>query len=168
MSINIIVACTKNGAIGRNNELLYHLKEDLKNFKTLTTNNVVIMGRKTMESLPKFPLENRINVLLSKNDKLKENHVVFDSLEKALEYCNETHTDKEVFIIGGGQVYKEVIDKDLADNLYMTIIDEVVEDADTFFPFLDKEKWILIYTRQFRDNKYVDLKYSINWLVRSR
>ena len=168
MIINIIVACTKNGAIGRNNELLYHLTEDLKNFKKLTSNNVVIMGRKTMESLPKFPLENRVNILLTKNNELKEKHIAFDTLEKALTYCKETHSNKEVFIIGGGQVYKEVIDKDLADNLYMTIIDDVVDDADTFFPVLDKEKWILIYNRKYQDNKYINLKYSINWFVRGR
>lgn len=168
MEISIIVACTKNGAIGRNNELLYHLKEDLKNFKKLTTDNVVIMGRKTVESLPRYPLNGRICLCLSKQDKFLNYGGAFNTLENALEYCSEHHNDKEIFIAGGGQIYKEVLEKDLADNLYMTIIDEIVEDADTFFPLLERNKWMLINSKSIEDNKFIGLKYNINWFVRNR
>jgi len=131
--ISIICAVTKNRAIGKNKDLLFKIKNDLARFKSITSGHPIIMGRKTYESIGK-PLPNRTNVVISRDPNLKiENVDVLPSLEKALEkYKNE----KEIFIIGGGQIYTQAID--LADKLYLTIIDKIVEDADTYFPDYSK------------------------------
>lgn len=141
MTISVIAAITNNNAIGRNNELLFRIKEDLKRFRELTTGNVVIMGMNTYLSIGK-PLPNRVNLILSsKNENNDEN--IFSSMEECLEYCRKYYDDKEIFIIGGGMVYKTAMETDIADKLYITRIYATVEDADTFFPEIDEDKWEL-------------------------
>ena len=148
--VNIIVAVTENDAIGKDNELLFRLKEDLKNFKQLTSENVIIMGRKTYESIGK-PLKNRINIVISRNDNKDEENLIWThSLEEALKKAKEY--EKDIFIIGGGSVYKEALEKDVIDKIYLTRIKKRVNDADTFFPRLDYfNKWIVYHVESYNE-----------------
>ena len=98
--INIIAAITDNNALGKDNKLLFRLKKDMAHFKNITTDNVVIMGRKTYESIGKT-LPNRVNIVLSRNMKSNEDFYTFDSIEKAIEWSKENYPQKEIFIIGG-------------------------------------------------------------------
>lgn len=135
--LNIICALAKNGAIGHNNRLLYHLRADLQRFKALTTGHTIIMGRNTFESLPKGALPQRRNVVLSRTiSQAWPNTEVFPSLEEALRSCNP---DEEVFVIGGASVYKEALP--LAHRLYLTHIDATPHQADTFFPDWNHNAW---------------------------
>ena len=144
METIIIVAVSENDAIGKDNKLLFHLKEDMQNFKRLTTSNVVIMGRKTYESIGK-PLKDRINIVISRSDnKDEENLIWVHSLEEAIKKAKEY--EKDIYIIGGGSIYKEALEKDIADKIYLTRIQKKVNDADTFFPRLDYyDKWIVYH-----------------------
>lgn len=135
--IIIIVAVAENNAIGNKNELLYHLKADLKHFKALTTGHTVIMGHNTYRSLPKGALPNRRNVVLSRNTNLSlPSCEVFSSLERALLSCEE---DEMVFVIGGAMLYAEAMP--YAERLYVTHIDAVPCEADAFFPKIDRSRW---------------------------
>lgn len=135
--ISIIVAVSLNNAIGRDNKLLYWLPDDLKRFKALTTGHTIIMGRHTFESLPKGALPNRRNIVLSTNPSASfAGAEVFCSLQEAIQHCQE---EEEIFIIGGESVYKQAMN--VADKIYLTQIEDVTEDADAFFPEIDKKKW---------------------------
>lgn len=131
--ISIICAITKNRAIGKNNDLLFKISADLVRFKKITSGNPIVMGRKTYESIGR-PLPNRTNVVISRDPNLKIDNVdVLPSLEKAFE---KYKSEKEIFVIGGGQIYNQAIE--YADRLYLTIIDREILDADTFFPDYSK------------------------------
>lgn len=137
MSVSIIAAIGKNNELGKNNDLIWHFKEDMKFFKKTTTGHTVIMGRKTFESLPKA-LPNRRNIVISSNPEYNaEGAEVVTSVQKAFDISD----GEDVFIIGGGKVYAETID--LCDKLYLTEIDAECSDAETFFPAFDKSKYIL-------------------------
>ena len=144
METIIIVAVSENDAIGKDNKLLFHLKEDMQNFKKLTTSNVVIMGRKTYESIGK-PLKDRINIVISRSDNKDEGNLIWVlSLEEAMKKAKEY--EKDIYIIGGGSIYKEALEKDIVDKIYLTRINKRVNDADTFFPRLDYyDKWIVYH-----------------------
>lgn len=158
--VNLIAAMSKNRCIGKDNKLIYHIKEDLKRFKELTTNNVIVMGSNTFKSLPKGALPNRINIVVTNNEELKntykaDNLVFVSSIEEALEeYQRNFINDKKLFIIGGGLVYRYVIDNNMVDKLYLTIIDEEA-DGDTFFPKLGNEWKIVKEEKMVIDNKNV-------------
>lgn len=138
--IKIIVAVTENNAIGRKGKLLFSLKGDMKHFKETTNGNVVIMGKKTFESIGKA-LPNRINIVLSKHKSNNSTNLYWKtSLEEAITFAEQKYSDKEIYIIGGGQLYKETLEKDYADTVYLTRIKQRVDDADTFFPKLDYNK----------------------------
>lgn len=130
--ISIVVAMSKNRVIGIDNKLPWHLPEDLKRFKNLTTNNVVVMGRKTHLSIGK-PLPKRLNVILTRNTKwhnpLGDNCVVCYSVEEVLERFKY----RDLFIIGGSEVYKEFLN--IANRIYLTVIDKEFT-GDAFFPDL--------------------------------
>ena len=150
--INIIAAITDNNALGKDNKLLFRLKKDMEHFKNITTDNVVIMGRKTYESLGKT-LPNRVNIVLSRNMKSNEDFYTFDSIEKAIEWSKENYPQKEIFIIGGASVYDKALKDDIVDKLYMTKIKQTVEDADAFFPEIDyKRKWSITSVERFFEN----------------
>jgi dihydrofolate reductase (EC 1.5.1.3) len=135
--ISIIAAIDRRMAIGFNNKLLFWLPNDLKRFKTLTTGNTIIMGRKTFESLPKGALPNRRNIVLSSNpDTICPGAEVFSSLETALQNCKE---DEQVYIIGGTSVYRQALP--LADELCLTEIDDTAPEADAFFPEISPTVW---------------------------
>lgn len=150
--INIIAAITDNNALGKDNKLLFRLKKDMAHFKNITTDNVVIMGRKTYESIGKT-LPNRVNIVLSRNMKSNEDFYTFDSIEKAIEWSKENYPQKEIFIIGGASVYDKVLKDDIVDKLYMTKIKQTVDDADAFFPEIDyKRKWSITSVERFFEN----------------
>lgn len=134
--ISIIVAIAENNAIGFENKLIYWLPNDLKRFKALTTGNTIIMGRRTFESLPKGALPNRRNIVLSRNGKAEDfpNADLYPSLNEALATC-----EGDVFIIGGASVYNEAMP--IADRLCLTYIYDTPEQADTFFPEINKDEW---------------------------
>jgi dihydrofolate reductase len=134
MIISIIVAISKNQVIGKNNQLIWHLPKDMKFFMDTTMDTVVIMGRKNYESIPKKyrPLKNRKNVIITRNKSYKaEGCVVVNSIDESLKVLNNIE-NKEVFVIGGGEIYKKFLEKGLIDRMYITHIDEYF-DGDTFF-----------------------------------
>lgn len=130
----MIVAISKNRGIGKDNDLIFRIPEDMKRFRDITSHHPIIMGRKTFEPMSKNPLKNRTNIVVTSDPNFSsefENVVITNSLEKALSIAQEKPGSEEVFIIGGGQIYKEGIK--YADRLYLTIVDREV-DADVFFP----------------------------------
>ena len=135
--ISIIAAIGKNNELGKKNQLLWNLPADMKHFKETTTGHTVIMGQKTYESIGKA-LPNRRNIVLTREKDFKAEGVeISDSLEKTIASFQDS--DEEVFIIGGGQIYKQSFD--LADKLYITHVDMTDEDADTFFPEIIPIVW---------------------------
>ena len=135
MSVSIIAAVGRNFELGKNNDLIWHFKQDMKFFKKTTLGHTVIMGRKTFESLPKA-LPNRLNVVITSDSSYSaENIVVVSSVEQALKYCD----NEEAFVIGGGMIYKEFLP--FADKLYLTEIEDSLENADTYFPSFDKNEF---------------------------
>jgi dihydrofolate reductase len=135
--LTIIVAAGENNAIGKDNDLIWHLSDDLKRFKSLTNGHHIIMGRKTFESFPK-PLPNRIHIVITRqnNYKVPEGVIVVNSLDDAIDAARN---DKQPFIIGGGEIYKQSMA--LADKIELTRVHSSFESADTFFPEIDSSKW---------------------------
>ena len=135
--ISIIVATALNGAIGFNNALLYRQSADMKRFKELTTGNTVVMGRKTFESLPKGALPNRRNIVLTRNTELKlEGAECFQDISQILAHVS---SQEQVFIIGGEQIYRQTID--IADRIYLTLIQDTPSAADAYFPDIRPDIW---------------------------
>ena len=141
MKVSLIVAAAENGVIGKDNDLIWHLPNDLRFFKETTLNHHVIMGRKNFESIPhKYrPLPNRTNIVITRQTNYKaDGCVVVNSVVAALEIAKE-NGDKEPFIIGGGQIYKLALEASLVDKIYLTKVHHTF-DGDTFFPELNN-KW---------------------------
>lgn len=136
--LTIIAAAAENNALGKDNQLVWHLPDDFKRFKTLTTGHYIIMGRKTFESFPR-PLPNRTHIIITrkKNYSVPENCLVVHSLNEAIKVCP---TDENIFIIGGGEIYRQSID--ICDKIELTRVHTSVE-ADTFFPEINNNKWKL-------------------------
>lgn len=137
--ISIIVAIAEDNAIGKNNELLCHLPEDLKRFKKITTGHKIVMGKNTYESLPIKPLPNRTSIVIShiEGDDYCDCIMAY-SIDEAVANCG---LNEECFVIGGGMIYKQFLP--IADRLYLTKIHHKF-DADTFFPEIDYSQWNLI------------------------
>ena len=128
--ISIIAAIGKNRELGKNNKLLWHIPEDFKKFKQLTSGHIVIMGRKTFESIGK-PLPNRINIIVTRNRSWTPlGCTVCYSLEEAINLAKKKIN--EIFIIGGAEIYKQGIQ--YADKLYLTLVNQEYPEADAFFP----------------------------------
>ena len=135
MTLSIIVAIAKDRAIGKSNQLLWHISEDLRRFKAITIGKPIIMGRKTYESIGK-PLPGRRNLIITRNVNCQiEGCECYSSIEDAIETCKQCD---EVFIIGGGEIYKQTMS--IADKLYLTVVDYKY-DADTFFPEINMMEW---------------------------
>lgn len=135
--MNLIVAISENNAIGKSGDLLCHLPNDLKYFKQLTTDATVVMGKNTFLSLPRRPLPNRRNIVLTRDTAFAyENTEVAHSIE---ELRLMLHEQENVFIIGGGKVYEQFLP--IVDKLYITHIHHSWEDADTFFPAINPVVW---------------------------
>jgi len=136
--ITMIAAVAENNALGKNNELLWHLPDDFKRFKQVTSGHYIIMGRKTFESFPK-PLPNRTHIVITRQkDYHPEGCIVVNTIEKALEISQK---EAEVFIIGGGEIYNLALP--FADKLDLTRVHDTFE-ADAFFPEFDADQWQLI------------------------
>lgn len=153
MTINIIAAMGLNREIGKNNNLLWNLPNDMKRFKELTQNNFVLMGSNTYYSIGK-PLSNRQNIVFSR--KIKHNFpndvYVYNSIEDILhEYENYADKQVDMWIIGGQSIYEQFID--VADYLYLTIVHQTFNQADTYFPKFNIEDWKII---EHIDNKADD------------
>lgn len=147
-----IVACfNKKHALGKDGKLLYHINSDITNFARMTSfNGVVIMGRKTFESLPNGePLKNRINVIITSNkefgvSKDYDNVYIVNSIEDAIELCDAFFDGKEVFVIGGGSIYREFMERGLVDEMRLTIVNDEA-DGDVFFPEYNEDDWYIYY-----------------------
>jgi dihydrofolate reductase len=142
MKVILIVAMDRDRGIGKNNDLMWHLPADMKFFRETTTNNIVVMGRKNWDSIPsKYrPLPNRENVILTRNNNFEAgNAYVFHSLEECLKYY-KNETERIVYIIGGGEIYRQAMALNSVDEMYITHVNEVF-GADTFFPEFDEQNW---------------------------
>jgi dihydrofolate reductase len=154
--ISLIVAASTNNAIGKNNQLLWHLPNDLKFFKNNTWGMPVIMGRKTFEAVNK-PLPGRFNIVITRQDNWNVDGVIVatdlnDAVNKAAETnCNET------FIIGGGEIYNQAFE--MADKIYLTRVHTHIE-GDTFFPIVDESKWELGSIQEFAADEKHAFAYS--------
>ncbi|MFK7899716.1 MAG: dihydrofolate reductase [Cyclobacteriaceae bacterium] len=146
MITSLIVAQAENRAIGKDNQMIWHLPKEFAHFKRTTLGHHIIMGRKNFESIGK-PLPKRTSIVISRNDKYEvpENVLLTNSLENALSIAKE-NGDEEAFVIGGGQLYELAIDQ--VDRMYLTTVHESF-DADVFFPTFDRSKWILRSTKRF-------------------
>lgn len=158
--ITIIAAIAENNALGKDNQLLWHLPDDFKRFKNITTGHYIIMGRKTFESFPK-PLPNRIHVIISRQKNYSQlNCIVVTSLQEAIEACPK---NEEVFIIGGGEIYNQSIA--IADKLDITRVNHSFE-ADTFFPEIDMSKWKLIFNEFHPKDEKHKFDFSFETFIR--
>lgn len=159
--ISIIVALASNSAIGKNNDLLWHISNDLKWFKKHTSGNPVIMGKKTWESLPLRPLPKRLNIILSDNlnDKF-EGALTVDSIEKSIAVMDP---NKENFIMGGGSVYAQFLPK--AQKLYLTKVHKDF-DGDVFFPEVNMNEWKEVFREDHPETEDNPLPYSFLILER--
>jgi len=152
--ISIIVAIAQNHAIGKDNDLLWHISNDFKWFKEKTRGHQVIMGERTLHSLPNGPLPKRTNIVITdKKGKSFEGCTTVYSIEEAIEYCSET---EESFIIGGGSIYKQFLP--YANKFYLTRVHKDFE-ADTFFE-VDFSEWKEIYREDVNDDPQNDFSYS--------
>ena len=147
--ITLIAAAAENNALGKDNDLLWHLPEDFKRFKQITSGHYIIMGRKTFESFPK-PLPNRTHIIITRQEEyLVEGCLVVHSLEEALEIAPQ---NEEVFIIGGAQIYEQALP--FADKIDLTRV-HIELDADAFFPEFNTYEWNLVFSeKHFKDEKH--------------
>lgn len=154
MIISLIVAASTNNVIGKDNKLVWHLPNDMKFFKNTTWGMPVIMGRKTFEALAGQPLPGRFNIVITRNRDWKpgrEKVLVAQDLSMAIELAKETDC-KEVFIIGGGQVYAETMA--IANRIYMTRVEALLE-GDTYFPYFSSQDWEMLSHLDFpADDKH--------------
>jgi len=141
MKISLVAALAKNNVIGKENDLVWRLPDDFKRFKSITSGHLILMGRKTFESLGK-PLSNRIHLVVTRNRDftVPSGHHVFPSVEKALEYC-QAHHSKLLYVIGGGEIYRQMLP--LADELLLTEV-EAAPEGDTYFPEFDRNEWNVV------------------------
>ena len=147
--VSIIVAIAQNGTIGDKNSLLWHIKEDMRFFRTTTSGHPVIMGRKTFESLGSKPLPKRTNIVITRADREFEGALTAHSLEEAIRMAGE---DEEIFIMGGAQIYREALL--VADRMYITRVERDYE-GDTSFPEIDFSQWKLVdVVRHERGEEY--------------
>ncbi len=144
--ITMIVAVAENGAIGKDNNLLWHISGDLKRFKAITTGHSIIMGRKTYLSFPKRPLPDRKNIILTSGDSIFEGAYTAKNIEQAFALCDSD----EVFIIGGESVYRQFLP--CTTKIYLTRVHRSYE-ADTFFPTLNMDEWETIETEEHLDGE---------------
>jgi len=160
--LSIIVAIAENNAIGKQGDLLCHMSADLRRFKAITTGHTVVMGRATWESLPKRPLPGRRNIVIStRKDYVAEGAEVVNSIEEA-QAC--IGADEEAFVIGGGQIYRQMLS--VADKLYITHIHHTFADADTFFPEINPAIWATESTERYEPDEKNPYPYSFVNYVR--
>lgn len=169
MKISLIVATDLYGAIGKNNSIPWKQKDDLKRFKQLTLGKCIVMGSKTFDSL-KSPLKGRLNIVLTKSleKRLKynqhDNVVVFHSIENMLSFCMDRN-EKELVVIGGGQIYDLFLNKGLIDVIYKTTIDTIVPCADAFYNQPDGRDFDLKDISYHSKDEENEFNYSFQTIV---
>jgi len=159
MIISSIVAIGENHAIGKNNQLLWHMPKDLKHFKDVTSGRTIIMGRKTFDSVGK-PLPKRRNIVVTRQDIEIPGCEVVKSIDEGIALCQG---EDEVFIGGGAEIYRQAMDK--TNRIYLTIIHHVF-DADTFFPEIDYAVWQEVSREDFEADEKNPYPYSFIQLNR--
>lgn len=162
MTLSIIVAKSKTGVIGKNNGMLWRLPNDLRNFKEKTKGNIIIMGRKTFESIGSKPLPDRINIVISRDTsfidkevaKERDNLIFLDRLEQAFLFAEtqSTNSEKEFFVIGGEQIYRKCLEENRCSRIYCSTVD-VECDGDVFFPEIELDKWVVTHYENITDPK---------------
>ncbi|MGG6229332.1 dihydrofolate reductase [Tenacibaculum sp. SDUM215027] len=153
--ITLIAAIAKNNALGKDNDLIWHLPADLKRFKKVTTGHAILMGRNTFESIGK-PLPNRTSIIITRNNNyFIDGCLIANSIEQAIELVE----GKDAFIIGGAQVYKEALEQNLVDRLDITVLHHEFE-ADVFFPKIDKNIWKEVAREDFKADEKNKYDYS--------
>ena len=173
----IIVACmNQRRAIGKEGNLLYHIGNDMKNFSSMTKyNGVVIMGRKTFESLPNGkPLKDRINIILTSNEEYGvsqdfDNVYIVHSVKDVIELCEAFFSDKELFVIGGEALYRQFMDGDLVDELRLTVVKDY-EEGDVTFPEFNEDEWSTYYKSMAQVSSWegVDKSFYFHILKRKK
>ena len=152
--LTIIAAVAKNNALGKNNDLIWHLPADLKRFKEITLGHHIIMGRKTFESLGK-PLPNRTTIIITRNpDYIAPGCIIVNELEEAIKAAA---VDENPFILGGAEIYKQAMS--FADILDLTLVHESF-DGDAFFPNIDMSKWTEMSRQDFKADEKNKYDYS--------
>jgi len=157
MKLSIIAAIGKNNELGKNNDLIWHLPNDLKFFKQMTTGKTILMGKNTFDSLPGL-LPNRKHIVLHfSNDFSNTNIEVFNNIDEF--FKKYENTDEEIFIIGGASIYKQFIN--MVDTMYLTEINAEDEFADVYFPSFNKDEWEKEIIKENSDNEiyYKHVKY---------
>ncbi|CAM1368162.1 Dihydrofolate reductase [Tenacibaculum sediminilitoris] len=159
--ITLIAAIAKNNALGKDNDLIWHLPADLKRFKKITTGHFILMGRNTFESIGK-PLPNRTSIIITRNNNyFVDGCLIANSLEEAIALTE----GKDAFIIGGAQIYKEVLERNLVDRLDITVIHHEFE-ADVFFPEINTDKWKEEVREDFKADEKNKYDYSFVSYIR--
>lgn len=162
--ISIIVAVAENGAIGKDNQLLWRLSDDLKQFKALTSGHIVIMGRKTFDSIGK-PLPNRTNIVITRQNKVSEDTsvLVANSIKHAVEMAKALKENDEIFIIGGGNIYEQSLA--ITDKVYLTEVKTTI-DGDTYFPKLNNDEWEEVSRKSYQKNEKNEYDFDVVELIR--
>ena len=156
MNISLVVAAASNNAIGKDGKMPWHLPSDMKHFKNITWGMPVVMGRKTFESLGK-PLTGRKNIVITRQTGWKANGAIgVQSIEDAFFVAQQADVN-EIMVIGGGEIYKTLFDKD--KRIYLTRV-EAEPEADTFFPVMLREQWRLISQQNFEADEKNPFNYS--------
>ena len=160
-TVSIIAAAAENNAIGRRGEIPWHISEDFKYFKRVTSGHPVVMGYMTWVSLPHKPLPKRENIIISIFPMEKpdfDNVRVVSSLEEALERDTPSGADEEIFVIGGGYTYAQAMQ--YADRIYLTRVHTVIEDADTFFPEIPEDEWQCVSASERLYDEQSDVEFE--------
>ena len=162
--ISIIAAVSDNYAIGKSNNLPWHLPADLKHFRQLTTGHAVVMGKRTFESLPNGPLPNRKNIVLTSvmSEGVNERYFEADSLEDAFYLCEK---EEHVFIMGGATVYKQSIDK--VDSMYITWVHNNF-NADAFFPEINFDEWVEVSKEEHLPDEKNEYAFTFSYYERKK
>ena len=166
-TVSIIVAMDLKRGIGKNNGLLWHIPEELKHFRELTTGHPIIMGRKTYESIGR-PLPNRTNIVITRDLEFKSEGVtVTNTLGEAIEKASDTfgtvdsYNTSEIFVIGGGQIYTQAMEAGLVDKLYVTIVEQEFPEATVFFPEYESK-----FSKKISE-KEIDTEGTINGISKT-
>lgn len=160
--ISIIVAVAENRVIGKDNQLIWHISEDLKRFKRLTEHHTVVMGRKTYLSLPFRPLKNRRNIVISTTVNEIEGVEVVSSIDEAFSLCQG---EEEVFVMGGASIYEQTLV--MADRIYLTVVCKAFE-GDVYFPEIPRSEWTTIEKSELQTDEKSGLQFYYETLERKR
>ena len=157
MKFKIIACINNNNVLGKDNSLIYNIKNDLSNFKRITMDGVVVMGRKTWESLPKKPLSGRVNVILTSDKNFSaDGAIIAHSIQEVINICESTN--RECYIIGGASLYSSFLQLDLIDKMYITSVDDN-STGDAYFPVIGDD-WNIFYQSDFQHDDKTNLNYK--------